>query len=143
MTERGREIARAIGLEATDETFNPVLVDFYEVLGFLPDAIVNYLLLLGWALDDRTETFARSEMVESFSLERVNRAPSSGDPKKLMSFEARYMQALPVEDRARMALPYLVRAGLVNHPDFFESFTLLRRQFFQFTRQFFFSIVNH
>jgi len=116
LTERGRKIAQAIDLAVTDETFNPVIVDFYEELGFLPDAIVNYLLLLGWALDDRTEIFTRSDMVRAFALERVNRAPASFDPKKLMAFEARYMQRLPIEERTRMVLPYLVRSGVVVDP---------------------------
>ncbi len=59
--ERAVAIAAAIGLKTSDETFNPVIVDFYEQVGYLPDAIVNYLLLLGWSLDDRTETFSRRD----------------------------------------------------------------------------------
>ena len=46
--------ADALGLETTFETFNPVTVDFYRIVGYLPDAVNNYLLLLGWSLDDRT-----------------------------------------------------------------------------------------
>ena len=74
------------------ETFNPVIVDFYEQVGYLPDALLNYLLLLGWSLDDKTEEFTREEMLQHFSLERVNKAPASFDPEKLMAFEARAMQ---------------------------------------------------
>ncbi len=59
MHQHGVAIADAIGLETAAETFNPVIVDFYEKVGYLPDALVNYLLLLGWALDDRTEFFSR------------------------------------------------------------------------------------
>jgi glutamyl-tRNA synthetase len=40
-----------------------VTVDFYEQVGYLPEAIVNYLLLLGWSLDDKTEYFTREEMI--------------------------------------------------------------------------------
>ena len=36
-------------------TFNPVIVDFYRDIGFLPDGVINYLMLLGWSLDDTTE----------------------------------------------------------------------------------------
>ena len=50
-------------LPVAAETFNPVIVDFYEQVGYLPDAIVNYLLLLGWSLDDKTEWFTRDEMI--------------------------------------------------------------------------------
>ena len=57
--EHGERIARAIGLAVAAETFNPVIVDFYREVGYLPEALVNYLLLLGWSLDDKTEDFTR------------------------------------------------------------------------------------
>ncbi len=113
LNDRGQTIAGAIGLATADETFNPVIVDFYERTGFLPEAVVNYLLLLGWALDDHTEFFSRDSMVESFSLERVNKAPASFDPVKLMAFQSHYMQALAVSDRADLAAPFLAGAGLL------------------------------
>jgi glutamyl-tRNA synthetase len=114
--DHGKAIADRLGLKTSADTFNPVIVDFYEQVGYLPDAIVNYLVLLGWALDDKTEFFTREQMIEFFSLERVNRAPSSLDVKKLFAFEERYMQGLPVEDKVRLALPYLPRAGLAPDP---------------------------
>src|SRR5262249_11724714 len=95
--EHGNAIAAAIGLQTAADTFNPVIVDFYQQVGYLPDAIVNYLLLLGWALDDKTEFFTREEMIKVFSLERVNKAPASFDPKKLFAFQEHYMRQLPVE----------------------------------------------
>ena len=58
-----------------------------EEVGYLADAILNYLVLLGWSLDDKTEFFTRQEMVNLFSLERVNKAPASFDPKKLSAFQ--------------------------------------------------------
>jgi len=114
LNAHGRAIAEAIGLETSAETFNPVIVDFYEQVGFLPEALVNYLLLLGWALDDRTEIFTREEMIEHFSLERVNKAPASFDPQKLLAFQQRYMAELPLDEKVARALPYLVRAVLVD-----------------------------
>jgi len=114
--DQGSRIAAAIGLPAATETFNPVLVDFYRETGYLPDALVNYLLLLGWSLDDRTENFTRDEMVRRFSLERVNRAPASFDPLKLASFQERYMRLVPPEQKVRMVLPFLQAAGFVPDP---------------------------
>lgn len=110
--EHGERIARALGLTVTAETFNPVIVDFYERVGYLPDAIVNYLLLVGWSLDDRTEFFSRQEMIDHFSLERINRAPASFDAKKLFAFQERYMNLLQPGEKVRMMLPYLEKAGL-------------------------------
>ena len=105
--EHGKAIADRIGLATAAETFNPVIVDFYEQVGYLPDAILNYLVLLGWSLDDKTEFFTRQEMIDLFSLERVNKAPASFDAKKLFAFQERYMQALPVAEKVERALPYL------------------------------------
>ena len=114
--EHGERIAQRIGHAVSPETFNPVIVDFYREVGYLPDALVNYLLLLGWSLDDRSEQFARDEMIRDFSLERVNRAPASFDPQKLAAFQDRYMRLVPVEEKVAMALPYLQQAGLVPDP---------------------------
>lgn len=117
LNEHGRRIADAIGLATTAETFNPVIVDFYEQVGFLPEAVVNYLLLLGWALDDKTEIFSRDEMVKHFTLARVNKAAASFDPAKLLSFQERYMNALSTERKLELTLPYLERAGRIAAGD--------------------------
>ncbi len=114
--QHGSAIAAAMGLAVSAETFNPVIVDFYEQVGYLPEAIVNYLLLLGWSLDDKTESFTREQMVELFSLERVNPAPASFDPAKLQAFQAKYMQNVSLDEKVARVLPYLARAGLVQAP---------------------------
>lgn len=112
----GLRIAEAIHLAVSPETFNPVVVDFYREVGYLPDAIVNYLLLLGWSLDDKTERFTRDEMIRDFSLERVNKAPASFDPQKLFAFQDRQMRDFPLKQKVAMVLPYLQKAGLVASP---------------------------
>ncbi len=112
----GQEVMSQMHVAPNPDTFNPVIVDFYRQIGFLPDAIVNYLLLLGWSLDDKTEEFTRDEMIAAFTLERVNKAPASFDPKKLMSFQERYMQRLPIKEKVAKTLPFLQRAGRVPVP---------------------------
>jgi glutamyl-tRNA synthetase len=114
--EHGAEIARRTGLEVKEDTFNPVIVDFYREVGYLPDAIINYLMLLGWSLDDKTEDFTRPEMIQHFSLERVTKSPASFDPKKLWAFEDRHFQRLPLKQKVAMMVPYLKRAGLIADP---------------------------
>jgi len=116
VNEHGQEIAKRMNLTMSAETFNPVIIDFYEITGYLPSAILNYLVLLGWSLDDKTEDFTVDEMVQNFSLERVTKAPASFDAKKLWAFQDRHMQALSVEEKARQMLPYLQKAGLVEDP---------------------------
>ena len=116
MVEHGQAIAAAIGLETSPETFNPVIVDFYEQVGYLPDAVVNYLALLGWSLDDRTEFISRQDLIANFSLERVVKAAASFDCKKLWAFQDHYMQQLPTKQKTPRCLSYLQRAGLVSDP---------------------------
>jgi glutamyl-tRNA synthetase len=114
--DHGKSIADRIGLKTSADTFNPVIVDFFEQVGYLPDAIVNYLLLLGWSYDDKKEEFTRQEMIDLFSLEKVNKAPASFDPDKLFAFQERAMQKVPVAEKVSRGLPYLQKAGLVPDP---------------------------
>jgi glutamyl-tRNA synthetase len=93
-----------------------VLVEFYEKVGYLPDAILNYLLLLGWSLDDKTEYFTREDMIRLFSLERVVKAPASFDPGKLMAFQDRHMRLLPLKQKIPWVLGFLQQAGWVPRP---------------------------
>ncbi|MBI1899922.1 MAG: glutamate--tRNA ligase [Planctomycetia bacterium] len=127
LNEHGAAIAQAIGIGTSADTFNPVIVDFYEQVGYLPDAIVNYLVLLGWSLDDKTEFFSRQQMVDSFSLERVNSSPAAFDPKKLWAFQDHYMKGLPPKQKVAMMLPFLQRAKLVSSPPPCEVGPLLMR----------------
>jgi glutamyl-tRNA synthetase len=114
--ERGKKIADRQGLAVAADTFNPVIVDFYRATGFEPDAILNYLMLLGWTLDGTTEILDARERIAHFSLDGVNQAAASFDPQKLMSFEERWFAALPVEERTARCLPFLERAGRVGAP---------------------------
>lgn len=116
LMEHGQSIARRLGLTVSAETFNPVIVDFYEQVGYLPDALLNYLLLLGWSLDDKTEEFSRDEMLRHFSLARVNKAPASFDCEKLVAFQSRAMQKLPIKQRVAKVVPFLQKARLVADP---------------------------
>jgi glutamyl-tRNA synthetase len=114
--EHGQSVARRMGLTVSADTFNPVIVDFYEQVGYLPEAILNYLLLLGWSLDDKTEDFTREEMLQHFSIDRVNKAPASFDPEKLVAFQSRAMQRLPIKQKVAKAVPFLQKAGFVATP---------------------------
>jgi glutamyl-tRNA synthetase len=116
LMEHGQNIAGRLGLSVDADTFNPVIVDFYEQVGYLPDALLNYLLLLGWSLDDKTEEFSREDMLRQFTLERVNKSPASFDPEKLLAFQTRAMQKLPIKQRVAKVVPFLERAGLITDP---------------------------
>ena len=108
--EHAAGIMAAMGETTVEDAFNPVMVGFYRSVGYLPDALLNYLLLLGWSLDDRTEDFSRDEMIANFSLDRVNRSAASFDPQKLQAFQERRMAALPLDDKVTLVAPYLAAA---------------------------------
>ncbi len=116
LVEHGRKIAAAIGHAVETDAFNPVIVDFYKTVGYLPEAIINYLALLGWSLDDKAEHFTRQELIEKFSLERVVKSPAGFDPKKLAAFEDWHFQQLPPRRKAELTAPFLEKVGLVQSP---------------------------
>ena len=99
-------------IESRDD-LNPATVAFYQELGYLPAAIVNYLARLGWSLDDKTEKISLEDLIANFSLERVNSAPASFDPDKLYWLAGEYMKELPLPQKVEGCLPYMQRAKLV------------------------------
>jgi glutamyl-tRNA synthetase len=127
LLEHGQKILRAMGRQSDPETFNPVIVDFYQQVGYLPESLLNYLALLGWSLDDKTEHFTRAQLIEAFSLDRVNKAPASLDPAKLQAFQERHMLQVPLEQKAAITLPYLQAAGLARDPAPEETRTKVAR----------------
>jgi glutamyl-tRNA synthetase len=70
-------------------------------------------LLLGWSLDDSTEDFDRQAMLKHFTLARINKAPASFDPQKLVAFQSRWMHRLPIEEKVSASEAYLISAGLL------------------------------
>jgi glutamyl-tRNA synthetase len=88
-----------------------VAVQAFQAQGYLPEAMVNYLALLGWSLDDHTELFSLSELERVFSLERVSRNPAAFDQKKLDALNGTYMRGLAPDDFANRALPFVHAAG--------------------------------
>ncbi|MDO5552488.1 MAG: glutamate--tRNA ligase [Planctomycetia bacterium] len=114
LVQHGTEIANRVGLKTSADSFNPVIVDFYRQTGYLPEAIDNYLALLGWSLDDKSEFFKLQELVDLFSLERVNKAPASFDGTKLSAFEEKHFLGLSLEEKYGRVLRYLLGAGLLT-----------------------------
>ncbi len=89
-----------------------VAVQAYRAQGYLPEAMVNYLALLGWGYDDHTEHFTLAELERLFTIERVSRNPALFDRKKLDALNGWYIRRLAPEDFARRALPFVAAAGL-------------------------------
>lgn len=82
----------------------------YREQGYLPEAVVNFLALLGWSLDDRTEIIDRETLVANFGLERVLPNPAIFNAEKLLWMNGVYIRSLPAEELARRVRPFLERA---------------------------------
>ena len=93
-----------------------VSIAWYRREGFLPEAIVNYLALLGWSMPDEREMFTLAEMAATFDVDRVNRNPARFDVKKLEAINGDKIRALPPADFAYRLVEFLQGAGLVATP---------------------------
>jgi glutamyl-tRNA synthetase len=91
-----------------------VAVQAFQADGYLPEAMVNYLALLGWSLDDHTELFTLQDLERLFSLERVSRNPAAFDTRKLDALNGHYLRRLEPEEFARRALPFVRAAGFAD-----------------------------
>jgi glutamyl-tRNA synthetase len=84
--------------------------------GFLPEALVNYLALLGWAKDDHTTFLDRDELIEAFDLTHVSHNPAVFDTQKLEWMNNHYIQSLEEDDLAARCIPFLTAEGLSVDP---------------------------
>jgi len=83
------------------------ITEYYEQ-GYLPEAMVNFLALLGWSLDDKTEILSRQELIDSFSLERVSRTAAIFNRDKLNWMNGVYIRSLTADEFFEAAEPYLM-----------------------------------
>jgi len=88
-----------------------VAVEDFRRAGYLPDALVNFLALLGWAPDGETTIMSRDELVERFSLERVSSSPAQFDYAKLDWMNGVYLRALDVDAFAHSLILWLGEQG--------------------------------
>jgi len=96
----------------------------YRDAGYLPEALLNYLALLGWSLGDDREFFTLREMADAFTLERVNPNPARFDIKKCTAINGDWIRSLDSETFMARALPYL--GSLVNDPPTDQQEAVLR-----------------
>ena len=81
----------------------------YRDAGYLPEALVNFLALIGWSLDDRTEIISRQQLLDNFRLEDISPSPGILDADKLRWMNGEYIRALAEDDLAERLLPFLLR----------------------------------
>jgi nondiscriminating glutamyl-tRNA synthetase len=97
-------------------------VEQYKNMGYLPEALFNFLGLLGWTPDSDQEIFSKEELIEQFSLDRVAKNPAVFDIEKLNWINFHYMKQLNEDQLYAICLPHLQAAGYVaEKPDMEES----------------------
>ena len=101
--EDGRKLSKRHGAVSVDE---------FRSAGYLPEALMNFLALLGWAPDGETTIMSREELVERFTLERVGSSPATFDYAKLDWMNGVYLRALPVDEYAKRLFGYLGGQGI-------------------------------
>lgn len=88
----------------------------YRDMGYLPDALVNYLVRLGWAYGDQ-EVFTREELVEHFSFEHVGKSSAVFNHEKLLWLNSQYIMKTPAEELAELVKPFLIKEGIIAEGD--------------------------
>lgn len=89
-----------------------VMIHDLEDLGYLPEAVNNWVALMGWAYDDHTEFFTMQDLVEKFNAAKLNPNPSAINFTKLDHFNGLHIRSLQIEDLAQRIQPFFEKAGL-------------------------------
>jgi glutamyl-tRNA synthetase len=84
----------------------------YRQMGYLPEAIFNFISLLGWSPTDNEEILSKEEIIKAFNPNRLSKAPAMFDKDKLAYINSRYIKKLEIERLAALAKPYLENAGI-------------------------------
>lgn len=83
----------------------------FKKQGYLPEAVVNAMALMGWAYDDAIELFTKEELIKAFSLEHVGVSSGIYDPDKMLWMNGVYIRKLPLGELVSRTLPYMERPG--------------------------------
>lgn len=89
-----------------------VFVSDLQELGYLPEAVVNWIALMGWSYDDHTEFFQMQDLIEKFSLDKLNPSPAAVNFTKFDHFNGLHIRSLAPADLARRVTPFFQAAGL-------------------------------
>lgn len=89
-------------------------IEQYEELGYLPEALFNFIALLGWSPSGEEEIFSKDEFVKIFDASRLSKSPALFDKQKLTWMNNQYMKKLDIDRLVNISLPHLVKAGRVN-----------------------------
>lgn len=101
-------------------------VDQYRQLGYLPEAIDNFLALLGWAPNSEQEIFSMDELVKEFSMDHVAKNPAVFDIDKLNWINQHYMRKLSRDEFYEAAKPHMIKKGFINGEEYGDKLEWLK-----------------
>lgn len=101
-------------------------IEQYEELGYLPEALFNFITLLGWSPAGEEEIYSKDEFIEIFDAHRLSKSPALFDKQKLLWMNNQYMKKIDINRAVELSLPHLVKAGRLN-----ESLTDEQHQWVQ------------
>ncbi|MDK2871080.1 MAG: nondiscriminating glutamyl-tRNA synthetase [bacterium] len=105
-----------------------VAISQYRRDGYIPEAMNNYLLLLGWSSPDDREIFSMEEMIEAFSLDRLSKSPAVFDIGKLTWMNGHYMRSLPLEKIYEYSLPFFLEKGFSMNEEWLKKVVFVYRE---------------
>lgn len=127
-TPRQIQVFKAMGWEAPEYAHLPMIlgpdkaklskrhgavgVETYRDEGFMPEAVMNYLALLGWSWDEKSTLFSKDELIEKFSLDKVGKTAAVFDVVKLKWMNGVYIRELPISELTDRLIPFLEKAGV-------------------------------
>ncbi|PAQ15172.1 glutamate--tRNA ligase [Bacillaceae bacterium SAOS 7] len=89
-------------------------IEQYKELGYLPEALFNFITLLGWSPQGEEEIFSKEEFIDIFTADRLSKSPALFDQQKLQWMNNQYMKKADVEKVVELALPHLIKAGRID-----------------------------
>jgi glutamyl-tRNA synthetase len=106
-----------------------IFIKDLETVGYIPEGVVNWVALMGWSYDDRTEIFTMNDLVEKFNLEHLNPSPAAINFTKLDYFNGLHIRNLTRDDLAHRLKPYIVNAGYQLDEDIiFRAIPIIRER---------------
>lgn len=113
-------------LSKRDETIIQ-FIEQYEELGYLPEALFNFISLLGWSPGGEEEIFSREELIKIFDPKRLSKSPAVFDKQKLAWMNNQYVKKLDLDEAVNLSLPHLQKAGRVSENPGAEEMEFVRK----------------
>jgi glutamyl-tRNA synthetase len=106
-----------------------IFIKDLDALGYIPEGVVNWIALMGWSYDDRTEFFTMKDLIEKFNLSHLNPSPAAINFTKLDHFNGMHIRNLAKEDLVHRLAPYIIKSSLkFNEDTLYQTIPIIRER---------------